>query len=64
MDKISSTRSFGILFCIVFAIIAVWPIMNGEPLRIWLIPISFIFLVLGLLNSKPVSYTHLRAHET
>ena len=52
MDKISSTRSFGILFCIVFAIIAVWPIMNGEPLRIWLIPISFIFLVLGLLNSK------------
>ena len=52
MDKISSNRSFGILFCIVFAIIAFWPIINGNPLRLWSIPISIIFLVLGLLNSK------------
>ena len=52
MEKISSNRSFGILFCIVFAIVAVWPIMNDGQLRIWPIPISFIFLVLGLLNSK------------
>ena len=52
MDKISSNRSFGILFSIVFAIIAFWPIINGNPLRLWSIPISVIFLVLGLLNSK------------
>ena len=52
MDKISSNRSFGILFSIVFAIIAFWPIINGDPLRLWSIPISIIFLVLGLLNSK------------
>ena len=52
MDKISSNRSFGILFCIVFAIIAFWPTINGNPLRLWSIPISVIFLVLGLLNSK------------
>jgi len=52
MEKISSNRSFGILFCIVFAIVAVWPIMNDGQLRIWPIPISFIFLVLGLINSK------------
>ena len=52
MEKISSNRSFGILFCIVFAIVAAWPIMNDGQLRIWPIPISFIFLVLGLLNSK------------
>ena len=52
MDKISSNRSFGILFSIVFAIIAFWPIINGNPLRLWLIPVSVIFLVLGLLNSK------------
>ena len=55
MEKISSNRSFGVLFCIVFAIIAVWPIMNDGSLRIWPIPISFIFLVLGLLNSKLLS---------
>ena len=52
MDKISSNRSFGILFCIVFAIVALWPVMSGGSLRIWPIPISLIFLVLGLLNSK------------
>ena len=52
MDKISSNRSFGILFSIVFAIIAFWPTINGNPLRLWSIPISIIFLVLGLLNSK------------
>ncbi len=52
MEKISSNRSFGILFCIVFAIVALWPIMSGGSLRIWPIPISLIFLILGLLNSK------------
>ena len=52
MDKISSNRSFGILFSIVFAIISFWPIINGNPIRLWPIPISLIFLVLGLLNSK------------
>ena len=52
MDKISSNRSFGILFSILFAIIAFWPIINGNPLRLWPIPISVIFLILGLLNSK------------
>ena len=52
MDKISSNRSFGILFSIVFAIIAFWPIINESPIRLWPIPISVIFLVLGFLNSK------------
>ena len=52
MDKISSNRSFGILFSIVFAIITFWPIISGNPLRFWSLPISIIFLVLGLLNSK------------
>ena len=55
MENISSNRSFGILFCIVFAVIAAWPVMNQGQLRIWPIPISFIFLVLGLLNSKLLS---------
>ena len=55
MEKISSNRSFGILFCIVFALIAAWPAMHEGQLRIWPIPIAFIFLVLGLLNSKLLS---------
>ncbi len=66
MEKISSNRSFGILFCIVFAIIAVWPIFNDGSLRIWPIPISLIFLVLGLLNSKllnPLNFAWIKFGE-
>ena len=55
MEKISSNRSFGVLFCIVFALIAAWPVIQDGQVRIWPIPISFIFLVLGLLNSKLLS---------
>ena len=50
--KISSNRSFGIVFFIVFLIISVWPLLNENPLRIWAICVSIIFLVLGLMNSK------------
>tara|TARA_Y100001970_G_scaffold293877_1_gene444166 strand:+ start:63 stop:440 length:378 start_codon:yes stop_codon:yes gene_type:complete len=52
MKKISSNRSFGILFFIVFLLIAIWPILNGETFRIWALVISTIFLILGSLNSR------------
>ena len=50
--KISSNRSFGIVFFIVFLIISLYPILSNENVRIWALIISFIFLILGLLNSK------------
>ena len=50
--KISSNRSFGIVFFIVFLLIALYPILKGNDLRIWSLVISFIFLALGLVNSK------------
>ena len=52
MEKISSNKSFGILFCIVFGLIAAWPIINGGQLRLWPISFAIIFLFLGLINSK------------
>jgi len=52
MNKISSNKSFGILFFIVFILISIWPLFYGKVLRIWPIPIALIFLVLGLINSK------------
>ena len=52
MEKIASNRSFGIVFFIVFILIGLWPLLNSEPLRVWSISISIIFLVLGILNSK------------
>ncbi|MDA9733531.1 SxtJ family membrane protein [Candidatus Pelagibacter sp.] len=49
--KISSNKSFGIVFFVVFLLIAIYPLTNGGDIRIWSGIISFIFLVLGLLNS-------------
>ena len=50
--KINSNRSFGIVFFVVFLLIAFYPLLQGNDLRIWSLIISLIFLTLGLLNSK------------
>ena len=53
--KISSNRSFGLVFFVVFLLIAVHPLTNSEEIRIWSIIVSLIFLILGLLKSKFLS---------
>ena len=50
--KISSNRSFGIVFFIVFLVIAIYPIFKNEDVRLWSLVISIIFLILGLINSN------------
>ena len=50
--KISSNRSFGVVFFVVFFLIAIYPLIYDQNLRFWSLGISAIFLVLGLLNSK------------
>ena len=50
--KIGSNRSFGIVFFVVFLIIATYPLINGNELRLWSLIISLVFLFLGLVNSK------------
>ena len=50
--KISSNRSFGIVFFIFFFLIATYPLLNDDNIRIWSLIISLSFLILGLLNSK------------
>ena len=51
-EKISSNRSFGLVFFIVLLIIALWPLKHQGDLRIWALLLSLIFLILGILNSK------------
>ena len=53
--KISSNRSFGILFFIVFLAISLWPLISQETLRLWALILSLIFLILGVLNSKALT---------
>ena len=50
--KISSNRSFGFLFFIVFLAISLWPLKSQEDLRLWAFILSLVFLALGALNSK------------
>ena len=50
--KISSNRSFGLVFFAVFLIVALWPLKYGEDFRLWSLSLSIIFLILGVLNSK------------
>ena len=52
MNKIATNRSFGILFFIVFLLIAIWPLISESSIRVWSLIISLIFLLLGLINSK------------
>jgi len=50
--KIGSNRSFGILFFIVFLLIALYPLVHSEYIRIWSLIISLVFLLLGAINSQ------------
>ena len=57
--KLASNRSFGLVFFLFFFIIALWPLKSDSDIRIVPLLISFIFLILGLVNSnllKPLNF--------
>ena len=53
MDNIkkSSNKSFGIVFFIVFILIAFYPLLNREEIRVWALLTAIVFLALGIKNS-------------
>jgi len=55
MKHQSSNRSFGVIFFIVFLVLGLWPLKNSGNPNLYIIGISGIFLVLGILNSKILS---------
>ena len=52
MESKENNRGFGLLFFIVFLLIGLWPLLKGDNPRIYFFPIAFLFLVLGIINSK------------
>ena len=48
----SSEKSFGVVFSIVFLIVALYPLINSESLRIWALVVSIIFFLLAFLVPK------------
>ena len=53
--KISSNKSFGIVFFIFFLILSIYPLFKDGNFRIWTLILSIVFLILGLLNSSILS---------
>ena len=53
--KLGSNRSFGLLFFVVFLVIAFWPLTKQGEVNLYLTSIALIFFVLGILNSKILS---------
>tara|TARA_A100001011_G_C14089177_1_gene747825 strand:- start:348 stop:872 length:525 start_codon:yes stop_codon:yes gene_type:complete len=50
--KIGSERSFGIVFAILFLIIASWPLIDGGDIRIWAAITASLFLGISFLIPK------------
>jgi len=48
--KQSSEKSFGILFFIIFILIALWPLLSGETIKVWALVLSILFLVITFLK--------------
>lgn len=43
-----SNRSFGLVFAVAFAVIALWPLLHGGELRVWAAIVGAAFLVVAL----------------
>jgi hypothetical protein len=50
--SVSTEKSFGVVFSIVFLLVALYPLINSEGLRIWALSISAIFLLLAYVAPK------------
>jgi hypothetical protein len=53
--KISSNKSFGIVFFLFFFIVSIFPLFKNEDIRVWAAITAIIFLILGLMNSPALS---------
>ena len=53
--KVGSNRNFGIVFSIFFLLISLYPLLKSGDIRVWSLVVSFIFLILGIFNSKILS---------
>ena len=42
--KIGSNKNFGLVFFVIFILIALWPLLKDGNIRIWSVIVSIIFL--------------------
>ena len=60
------TTVFGILFFIVFFLVAIWPLLNSDSIRLWSLAVSFAFLIIAFLKQellKPLNNSWIKFGE-
>ena len=55
--KRKNNITFGILFFIFFLVIGLYPLISNEPIRIWSVAVSLVFLIITII--KPNLFTFL-----
>jgi energy-coupling factor transporter transmembrane protein EcfT len=55
--KRKNNITFGILFFIFFLIVGLYPLISNEPIRIWSVAVSLVFLIITII--KPNLFTFL-----
>ena len=50
--KTGTERNFGLVFAAVFVIIGLYPVLQGQDIRLWAFIIAFIFLFFGIFLPK------------
>ncbi len=66
MKPKSSSKSFGILFFIIFLVIGLWPLINEGQIRLWSLIISFILLIISFVKPNilsPLNYAWIKLGE-
>ena len=53
--KSGSEKSFGLVFAILFLILAIYPLFKAENLKIWALLVSVIFFLLAFLAPKKLA---------
>jgi len=57
--EISSERSFGLVFTVVFLIVSLYPLLSGMPMRLWAAVVAGIFLTLALFRPEALAVPNL-----
>lgn len=47
-----SDKAFGIVFCVVFLLVALYPLVGGSPIRLWSLGVAALFLAAAFLAPR------------
>ena len=50
--KMPSNRNFGLVFCVIFSLIGIYPLIFNQEIKLIFLILAIIFLLLGIMNSK------------